>query len=318
MAASGASARHPPRPSPAKPGEGAPATPFARTTTFANLVTFAPFPRAQRGEGPGRKLRGLAALDPVARVTAVGLARATGARLLDAVLPARCLVCGDEIAAPGALCARCWPTLAFLGPPHCRCCGLPFDHAAVGEVEAPLCGSCLRQPPPFERARAALAYDDASRPLLLQFKHGDATHAAAAFGAWLARAAADLLPDAELIAPVPLHRWRLAPAALQPGGAARPALGRASGRPVAPDLLERRRPTPSQGGLTRLGRARNVEGAFRVRPHRAALAAGRRILLVDDVLTTGATVGACARALRRAGAAAVDVVTLARVARPLS
>ncbi|HET8726822.1 MAG TPA: ComF family protein [Alphaproteobacteria bacterium] len=233
---------------------------------------------------------------------------------LDAVLPPRCLGCGAVVDAQGALCAECWPRLRFLGPPWCACCGLPFEFD-VGE--GALCGACSREKPAFDRARAALAYDDGSRPLLLAFKHGDATHSAPAYGAWLRRVAADLVAETDLIAPVPLHRWRLLRRRYNQAALLALALAREAGRPAVPDLLVRRRATPSQAGRSRSGRARNVQGAFAVRPSRSALAEGRRVLLVDDVATTGATVEECARALKRAGAAAVFVVTLARVLRPV-
>jgi ComF family protein len=179
-----------------------------------------------------------------------------------------------------------------------------------------LCAGCIREPPAFDRARAALAYDDASRPLVLGLKHGDQTHAAPAYARWLQRAAGPLLAEADVIAPVPLHRWRLWHRRYNQAALLALALGRAGGVPVVPDLLVRRKRTPSQGGLNRTERRRNVRGAFVVRPGHAARVKGARVLLVDDVLTTGATVSECAKALRRAGAAAVDIAVLARVVRP--
>lgn len=125
---------------------------------------------------------------------------------VDAVLPPRCLGCGEVVEDPGTLCGRCWSGLTFLTPPCCACCGFPFPYAAP---EGTLCAACTRLPPAFDRARAVFRYDDASRGLVLGFKHADETHAAPAFGRWLARAGASLLADADLIAPVPLHRWRL-------------------------------------------------------------------------------------------------------------
>jgi len=243
--------------------------------------------------------------------------RQAGTAVLDAVLPLRCLSCGAEIAAPGALCSTCWAQLDFLGPPQCRCCGLPFEHAAAaGAGEDPVCAGSLAHPPLWDRARAAVLYDDASRKLILAFKHGDQTHAAPAFGHMLARAAAPFLAEIDLIAPVPLHRWRLLRRRYNQAALLALALGRIAGRAVAPDLLQRRRSTPSQGGQDRNARRRNVAGAFAVRPGLESLVDGRRILLVDDVLTTGATIDECARVLRRQGAAGIDVVTLARVPPP--
>lgn len=246
--------------------------------------------------------------------TAASGARRLGRLLLDAVLPARCLGCGAVVSAPGALCAGCWAGLRFLGPPHCACCGYPFAFAP-GEGDA-LCGGCLRARPAFRQARAVLAYDAASRGMLLAFKHGDRTDAAPAFGAWLARAGAPLLAEAELVVPVPLHWSRLFSRRYNQSALLALAVGRLAGLPVAPDLIVRRRRTRSQGGLGRAGRRRNVQGAFAVPRRRRARLAGRHVLLVDDVYTTGATADACARALLQAGAAAVDLLTLARVVRP--
>ncbi len=242
-------------------------------------------------------------------------ARGLGRALLDAVLPLRCLGCGGIVEGPdgGAVCPPCWTRLRFLGPPQCDVCGRPFEYAVEGGPG--VCGQCLATPPAYARCRAALAYDDASRPLVLGFKHRDAIHAAPAFAAWLARAGAELCHSAELLVPVPLHRWRLLGRRYNQAAVLARALGRRVERAVVPDLLARRRATPSQGRLSRSGRRRNVARAFAVRPSRLALVPSRRILLIDDVLTTGATAEECARVLKRAGAEAVDVLTLALVVR---
>ena len=212
----------------------------------------------------------------------IGWARAGGRGLLDLVLPPRCLACG-----------------------------LSFPHD-VGP--GALCGACSRARPPYDRARAVLVYDDGSRDLILAFKHRDRTEAAPAFAAWMGRAGAALLAEADLLAPVPLHWTRLLARRFNQAGLLANALGRLSGLPVVVDALIRRRRTPSQGRLGRQGRQENVQGAFRVNPRRAAALKGRRVLLIDDVMTTGATLESCARTLRRGGAGAVDALTLARVA----
>ncbi|MGD1880105.1 MAG: ComF family protein [Kiloniellaceae bacterium] len=225
----------------------------------------------------------------------------------------------------GALCPSCWSAITFVADPQCRCCGLPFafdsetlapsDPGNPGGPGALECGACLAEPPPFGRARAVMRYDDGSRPLLLGFKHGDRTEAAPPFAAWMARSGAELLAGAEVIAPVPLHWRRLFARRFNQAALLAQALGSRSGLPVVPDLLVRRRATPSQGHLSRAERQRNVAGAFAVNPRRAAALQGRRLLLVDDVMTTGATVSACARAALKGGAAAVDVLVLARALR---
>ncbi len=230
--------------------------------------------------------------------------------LLDLVLPPRCLACGGLVADPGTLCAGCWRGLAFHGPPACACCGLPFDHAAG---EAARCAACLAAPPAYDRARAVLRYDDGSKGLILAFKHADRTDAAPAFARWLARAGQELLADCDLIAPVPLHWRRLFRRRYNQAALLALALAKLSGRPAAPDLLRRRRDTRPQGHLSRGQRQRNVAGAFALAPAWRPRIAGRRVLLLDDVMTTGATVEAAAQVLTRAGAAGVDVLTLARV-----
>lgn len=232
---------------------------------------------------------------------------------LNAVLPPRCLACGAAVGQTGALCGPCWEGIDFLAPPLCRSCGFPFE---LDPGDEPVCGACRRQPPAFDRARAVFAYNAGSRDLLLGFKHADRTDAAPAFAQWMARAGTELLPDADAVVPVPLHRWRLFRRRYNQAALLARHLGRLTGVPVLPDLLVRRRRTPSQGAFSPAGRRRNVAGAFAVRRHDDAAVAGKRVLLVDDVLTTGATVEACARVLRRAGAAGVDVLTLGRVVRP--
>ena len=246
--------------------------------------------------------------------------RAMGGKVLygalDLVLPPRCLCCGAGVEAPGKLCAACWGKLTFLGPPHCRLCGYPLPHALP---EAPLCGACAADPPAYDRARAALRYDDGSRRLILAFKHADRTDTAPAFGRWLARAGAELLADADLLAPVPLHRWRLLKRGYNQAAVLAHALARGTGARLLPDLVQRVRATASQQGLGGRARIENITAAaFRAHPWHRRQLDGAKVLLVDDVLTTGATVEACARVLRRAGAAQVDVLTLARVVRDAS
>ncbi len=237
-------------------------------------------------------------------------------RVLDLVLPPRCLSCGEAVENPGRLCPTCWRALTFLGPPQCRVCGYPLPHAVP---EAPLCGRCAAEPPAFDRARAALRYDDGARSLVLAFKHADRTDSAPAFGRWLARAGAELLAEADLIVPVPLHRWRLLKRGYNQAAVLARILVHETGLPMIPDLLQRLRATPSQQGLSAQARLANITaGAFRAHPWHRHRLAGRRVVLVDDVLTTGATVGACARVLRQAGAAQIDVLTLTRVVRDAS
>ena len=238
-------------------------------------------------------------------------ARRLAGTAVDLALPPRCVGCGARTDANGLACAACWSALTFIGSPLCACCGMPFDFAVDGETR---CAACLADPPPYGRARAALLYNDGSRGLILGFKHGDRLQAASMFGGWVARAGAELLREADLIAPVPLHRWRLLSRRYNQAALIAAQAARLTSVTHIPDLLLRIRATASQGAMSAAGRARNVAGAFRVHPRHAGRVKGARIVLIDDVLTTGATVGGCARVLKNAGAAGVDVLTLARVA----
>jgi len=228
------------------------------------------------------------------------------------VLPPRCLKCGDILGGENGLCAPCWLKLAWLSPPCCACCGQPFQfESAPGS----LCGACLVKRPAYQRARAVFRYDDESRDLILGFKHADRTELAPSLARWMARSGAELIADCALIVPVPLHWTRLALRRFNQAGLLAHAIGRVTDRPVEPQALIRRRATRSQGHLGRLARRRNVQGAMEVPGRFGPRIANRRILLVDDVITTGATVETAAKALLSAGAAAVDVLALAKVIR---
>ena len=229
--------------------------------------------------------------------------------LLDLVLPPLCLSCRKPVARQGGLCAECWGNIHFLTDPACLRCGQPFPQQGQDGLA---CGACLADPPPFDRARAAFRYDDASKGLVLSFKHADRPGLARYFAPWMARAAGPMLAEAELIVPVPLHRWRLLHRRYNQAALLAMALAKGAGVPCMPDLLYRARRTPPQGLLGRDARARNVKGAIRL-GKAIDFVKEKRILVVDDVLTTGATLGECVRVLREAGAARVDVVTLARV-----
>lgn len=229
--------------------------------------------------------------------------------VVDAMLPARCLLCGEETATEG-LCPACWRGVRFIGPPVCERCGLPFEFAIEATA---VCGACLARPPAWSRSRSALVYDDVGRSMILAFKHADATHSAPVFARWSARAGADLLADADLLVPVPIHRRRLFARRYNQSAVLAIAIERVTGVRAAPTALARDRATPPQGGLGREERRLNVKGAIRVRrPERVA---GKRVIVIDDVLTTGATIAECARVLLSAGATRVDALTIARVVR---
>lgn len=230
--------------------------------------------------------------------------------VLDLLLPPRCLSCGAVVAAPGTLCAGCWRGITFLGAPCCACCGYPFEFDVGSDG---LCGACVAHPPRFDRARAAMRYDESSRHLVLALKHGDRLHLAPTLAQWMQRAGAELLVGADLLVPVPLHWTRLFARRHNQAAVLALAIAKSGELAVSTACLKRRRRTPSQGRKSAAARRRNVAGAFTV--HRPEDVRGKRIVLIDDVLTTGATVEECARVLKAAGAAAVDVLAVARVVR---
>ena len=234
--------------------------------------------------------------------------RAPGRALLDLILPPRALDHGAATQTAG-LSAEAWQQIRFLEAPVCDGCGAPFEHDLGEGVR---CAACSSRPRVFSRARAACLYDDASRDLVLQLKHADRTELAGLLSRWLSRAAAELIEDADLITPVPMRPLRLLRRRYnQAAELARP-LARRWRRRYAPQVLERLK-EGGQAGKSASGRRRAVAGAFQVPERSKRLVEGRRVLVVDDVMTTGATAEACARALLRAGASAVDVAVVARV-----
>src|SRR3954453_19767338 len=228
---------------------------------------------------------------------------------LDIALPTLCVCCREPVDGEG-VCAACWARLSFIAPPFCPRLGMPFVYDPGPGL---LSMQAIADPPAYQRARAAVRYDDIARTLVHSLKYQDRTDLAPAMGRWMARAGQELLADADVLVPVPLH-WRRGWSRRynQSGSLAR-VISRQSGVKLASEALRRIRPTEQQIGLSRPQRAANVQGAFKVAPERSAEIAGRRVVLIDDVLTSGATTDACARALLRAKAAQVDVLVFARV-----
>ena len=229
---------------------------------------------------------------------------------LDQVLPPTCSGCGDVVAEQNTLCVACWGTLTFLGDPCCDACGHPFEYQVPDQT---LCGACTREHPPYDRARSAVLYNGASKDLILGFKHADKTDTQMLFAKWMMLGGVDLVRAADLVVPVPLHWTRLFSRRYNQAALLAQSVGKLADKPVLTDFLIRHRKTPSQGHLGVRARMRNVTGAFRVAPQYRLKLKGKRVLLVDDVYTTGATVRATAKVLKRGGASGVDVLTLARV-----
>ncbi len=232
-------------------------------------------------------------------------------RAVDTILPPRCVITGDLVDRQGMIAAQAWRGLEFISDPFCEHCGFPFDF----EVEdGTLCASCIAYQQPYESARAALKYNDVSRSLVLGFKHGDKTHAVRAFVPWLQKAGLEMLEEADLIVPVPLHPWRLISRRYNQAALMAYALAKETGHKVVPDALHRVRVTQTQGHLNTKERHKNVRKAFALNPKYASKVKGKTIVLIDDVYTTGATIRECTKTLLKSGAARIHILTLARVA----
>lgn len=233
----------------------------------------------------------------------------TFAPLVDLVFPPRCPLCGEGLTAQLGLCAACWSDLVIPGEPSCALCQRPFSE---GTTDQSICAPCLAAPPKHDGIAAGTLYNDTSRRLVLAFKHGQRI----ALAQMMARLIAARLPETGpdwLVVPVPLHRWRLWRRGFNQAALLAGEIARLRGARLVVDGLERRKQTPSLGGLGRKARARVLSGAIVINPRRTASFHGATVILVDDVLTSGATSGACVSALKRAGAKRVLVACFARV-----
>jgi ComF family protein len=229
---------------------------------------------------------------------------------LDFALPQLCPSCREPLGEGNGLCAHCWSRLSFIDPPYCVRLGIPF---AYDPGPGLLSMEAIADPPTYDRARAAVCYDDISRTLVHGLKYGDRLDLSPMMGQWMARAGRELLMDADALVPVPLHWRRLWARRFNQSASLAGVISALTDVPVIHDGLKRVRATPQQVGKSKVERADNVQGAFRVVPEHGSSIFGRRLILVDDVLTSGATADACARALLRAGASHVDVLIFARV-----
>lgn len=239
-----------------------------------------------------------------------GMIKSLLTAVLDAALPPRCPGCRAIVATQGSFCADCWTQLRCITRPLCAICGVPFE---IEQGRAARCGACLAAPPRFDTARAAFVYGGPARDVALGLKHADRQHLATMMARHMLRAGATEITPESLVVPVPLHRWRLWRRGHNQAALLARAVAAQAGLPLLVDALQRPRATRLSAGLSRAERAKNVRGAFRLRDGARERIAGRRELLIDDLLTTGATVEACATVLRKGAAAGVDVLTWARV-----
>jgi ComF family protein len=255
--------------------------------------------------------------DPTAHpkpFSAAGTLRGAIATLADLLLPPVCIACRRRVGSHGLLCGDCWTKIDFIVPPLCDRLGVPLPYDAGSPS---LSAAAIAEPPVYDRARAAARYSSTMRELIQSFKYGDRHEGVPLFGRWMASAGAGLLADADVILPVPLYRSRLWSRRFNQSAMLAQAVGRLTGVPVDCFLLARVKRTHAQVGLSAAQRRKNVAGAFRVTAAKGALR-GKRIVVVDDVITTGATAEACARVLKRAGAGQVDILALARAVEPTS
>lgn len=246
--------------------------------------------------------------------TLTRLARRGWSLALGAALPPLCPVCREPLSDTAGLCPDCWSRLTFIARPYCERLGTPFAYDNGAGLLSP---EAIAEPPAYGRARSAVRFDDISRTLVHALKYGDRMDLAPMMGRWMAKAGAELLADADALIPVPLHWRRLWARRFNQSAALADAISALSDTPVLADAIARAKATPQQVGLTRAERTRNMQGAFKVSEAGRGRIGGRRLVLIDDVLTSGATVEACVRTLTRAGAAGVDVLVFARVVDPI-
>lgn len=229
---------------------------------------------------------------------------------LDLFFPPRCPITDEPVSAPTLICADGWNKLQFIDDPHCKGCGAPFETYLGDDA---LCGSCLAEPLGLDEVHAAIIYNDAAHKLIVSFKHSDQSNLSPLLGNWLWRAGRQLIDTSTIIAPVPLHRGRLFYRRYNQSALLAKHLAAQADAVFAPQLLVRNRPTPPQQSLSADARRRNVAGAFECRDAEIELLAGAHVMLVDDVLTTGSTLKACAQVLRKAGVSRVSGLVVARV-----
>ncbi len=229
---------------------------------------------------------------------------------IDILLPPRCLATGEIVDAPGMVSPTVWPQLQFIETPFCQTCGMPFSFDIANDA---LCAACMDREPLFDRSRSAVVYNEASRKMILAFKYGDRLHAVKTFAPWMMRAGQTLIDGADFIIPVPLHNRRLRERRFNQSALLGQEIAARCDKSYIPDLLQRTRHTIPQQGLNYKERGKNVHGAFAVNKAHLPTLKDKTVLLIDDVFTSGATLNECAKVMKKAGAAAVNILTVARV-----
>ena len=230
-------------------------------------------------------------------------------QLLDIVYPPQCIACGTNVHENGTICAHCWGDINFITDPQCEMCGFPFDFEVAGSH---ICAGCAKDPPQFSKARAVFLYDDASRRMVTSFKYSDRTENRAAYAKWMARVGADMLQDADFIVPVPLHFFKLIMRKYNQAALLAHEIAKITGKKVIADAIIRNKYTKTQAAFSHKGRFKNINGAFEVNKKYLDILRDKKILLVDDVITTGATANECAKVLINAKVAKVELLTLAK------
>ncbi|MFD2206888.1 ComF family protein [Kiloniella antarctica] len=230
--------------------------------------------------------------------------------IVDYALPPVCGNCQEPVLNSNGICGVCWASLTFISDPCCVCCGYPFDYFVKDDV---LCGECLRSPKSFDRCRSALSYDDHSKNMIIGFKHADRTYLTKLFTRWIALVGKEILMDVDFISPVPLHPRRLLARRYNQSGLLAQKIAYSHKKVYLPDLLLRTKNTSSQGHLSLINRWKNVRTAFEINPKYADCIRNKNIILIDDVYTTGATLEACSRVLKKQKVAKINVLVLSRV-----
>ncbi len=230
-------------------------------------------------------------------------------KLLNLILPPRCIKCRNIVEKSGGLCSYCWSKIEFITKSNCSICGFPFEYD-MG-VDTP-CAACIAKKPPYDKAVAVFIYNDKSSDLITYFKYGDKIHAASTFAELMYNKCRDQIDDADIIIPVPLHPKRLLRRRYNQSALISNHINRLSGVDTIPDLMSRKKNNVPQASLSKKERLQNVKGAFSIKKKYINILQNKNIILIDDVMTTGATVSECAKVLKKSGASKVEIITLAK------